>query len=262
MRICAYFLLALAMTTAAARAAEPVSVMIVGTYHMSNPGHDIHNLKADDVLAPSRQQELVSVAAALARFKPTQIDVEWSSDIAAQRYRSYLGGTLAPSRNEVVQLGFRLAKETGLSTVHGIDVDGDFPYEAVQAFARAHGEDAVLADANGGTQKLIDKLADVLAHGTVAQALRFINDPARIATDNSFYRNMLKVGSGTQQPGADLLTAWYRRNFYICANLTQLAKPGDRVVVFYGFGHAFLLRQCVAESPGMKLIEPNDYLPN
>jgi hypothetical protein len=40
----------------------------------------------------------------------------------------------------------------------------------------------------------------------------------------------------------------------------QRAKPGDRVVVFYGSGHAFLLRQCVSEMPGYRLIEANDYL--
>ena len=41
----------------------------------------------------------------------------------------------------------------------------------------------------------------------------------------------------------------------------QLAKPGDRIVVFYGSGHAFFLRQCVTEMPGFKLVEANDYLP-
>jgi hypothetical protein len=41
----------------------------------------------------------------------------------------------------------------------------------------------------------------------------------------------------------------------------QLAKPGGRIVVFYGSGHAFFLRQCVTEMPGFKLVEANDYLP-
>jgi len=31
--------------------------------------------------------------------------------------------------------------------------------------------------------------------------------------------------------------------------------------VFYGSGHAFLLRQCIQETPGFVLVEPNDYLP-
>ena len=59
----------------------------------------------------------------------------------------------------------------------------------------------------------------------------------------------------------ELIAQWYRRNFLICANLVQRLKPGDRAVVFYGSGHAFLLRQCMSEMPGYKLVEANDYLP-
>lgn len=41
---------ALIALCAPADAAEPVSVMIVGDFHMSNPGRDLHNVQVDDVL--------------------------------------------------------------------------------------------------------------------------------------------------------------------------------------------------------------------
>jgi hypothetical protein len=82
-----------------------------------------------------------------------------------------------------------------------------------------------------------------------------------VKADHAFYRTLLRIGGGNTQPAVDLAAAWYKRNFLICANLIQLAQPGDRMVVFYGSGHAFLLRQCVAETPGFELVEPNDYLP-
>ena len=114
-------------------------VMILGTYHMSNPGRDIHNLKADDVLVEKRQNELAAVAAGLAKFKPTKVAVEQPVDNGAPaklaKYHDYLDGKLADSRNEVVQVGYRLAKAVKLPEVYGIDVDGDFPFEAVQKFA-------------------------------------------------------------------------------------------------------------------------------
>jgi hypothetical protein len=96
----------------------------------------------------------------------------------------------------------------------------------------------------------------------IAAALRYLNDPERLSHDNSFYRQMLRFGAGQQQPGVDLLTAWYRRNFLICANLIQNSQPGDHIVLFYGSGHAFLLRQCVTETPEFILVEPNRFLPN
>jgi hypothetical protein len=257
----AFVLAALAFLPTAALADEPVSVMIVGGFHMSNPGLDLHDVQADDMLAPKRQGEIAAVTGALAKFKPTMVAAEWPSDLVNQRYDAYLKGTLAPSRNEVVQLGFRLAKEAGLAHVEGIDADGDFPYDAVTAYAKAHGEDGLLAEANAQVETAVKMQDDLLVKGSVGGVLRYLNDPGRVAGDNGFYRLMLKVGGGSEQPGAELLTQWYRRNFLICANLVQRAKPGDRVVVFYGSGHGFLLRQCVSEMPGYKLVEANDYLP-
>ena len=250
-----------AWTCATPAAPAPVEVMIVGGFHMSNPGHDLHNVQVDDVLAPRRQQEIQAVVDGIARFRPTMVDVEWDAPYAAEKYQAYVAGTLPPSRNEVVQLGFRLAKQIRLATVHGIDADGDFPYDAVDAYAKAHGMAPVLAQANDAVVARVGNITDTLKNSTVGETLRLMNDPATIASDQSFYRQMLLVGAGAVQPGADLLAAWYKRNFYICANLVQLAKRGDRVVAFYGSGHAFLLRQCVSEMPGYKLVEADDYLP-
>ena len=239
---------------------KPVEVMVVGVFHMSNPGHDLHNLKADDVLEPKRQGEIVALIDALARFKPTKIGVEWPPELVADRYQQYLAGTLPPSRNEVVQLGFRLAKTTG-AEVYSLDADGDFPYDRLKNFAETRGFSKLLDDMNAEIERTVDEQARLLSQKGISADLRFLNDPARLTSDNAFYREMLRIGLGADQPGADLTASWYHRNFLICANLLQLAKPGDRVVIFFGSGHAFLLRQCVTETPGFKLVEPNEYLP-
>ena len=253
--------LALAAAAEAAPAARPVEVLVVGTFHMSNPGQDLHNLKVDDVLAPRRQAEIAEVTRALSRFRPTKVAVEWPGDVVADRWAKYRAGALAPSRNEVVQLGFRLAKTTGAEAL-GVDVDGDFPFEAVQAYAEAHGQSDVIARAMAQSQSEVEAQEKLLARGGVADLLRYVNDPAKIAESQGFYRSMLRIGGGgAQQPGAELLTAWYRRNALICANIVQAAKPGDRIVVLFGSGHAFFLRQCAAETPGFKLVDAGAYLP-
>jgi hypothetical protein len=241
--------------------AKPVSVMVVGVFHMSNPGHDLHNIQVDDVLAPKRQSELAATNDGLARFHATKVMVEWPGDVTDERYPKYLAGTLPPSRNEVVQLGFRLAKSAKLDRVFGIDVDGDFPYEAVQAYAAAHGQQVLLNQQNDVVQAYVQRVTQMLKVHSIGATLRAMNDPSQIRQDQGFYRQMLRVGAGMEQPGAALVSAWYKRNLLICANLIQNSKPGDHVVVFYGSGHAFLLRQCVAETPGFVLIEPNEYLP-
>jgi len=246
--------------TLASDSARPIEVMVVGVFHMSNPGHDLHNLKVDDVLEPTRQREIEAVTAALSRFRPTKIGVEWPADWVTDRYQQYVAGSLPPSRNEVVQLGFRLAKTAG-ADVYSLDADGDFPYERLKNFAATRGFSKLLDDMNSAIQHDVDEEARLLAEKGVSADLRFLNDPVRLANDHAFYRNMLRIGQGGDQPGADLAASWYHRNFLICANLLQLAKPDDRIVIFFGAGHAFQLRQCVSETPGFKLVEPNEYLP-
>lgn len=257
----------LGVATAAAAASgppsdqAPIRVMIVGVFHMANPGHDLHDLKVDDVLAPGRQTEIERVTDAFRRFNPTKIGVEWPAGLVTDRYKQYLAGTLPASRNEVVQLGFRLAKVAGAQGVYGLDADGDFPYERLKNFADSHGMTPLLDQENAIMQADVERQGPVLADRGIGAELRLLNDPAKVEGSNRFYRSMLRIGAGSDQPGADLLASWYHRNFLICANLLQLAQPGDRIVVFYGAGHAFQLRQCVRETPGYVLVEANDYLP-
>jgi hypothetical protein len=246
---------------AAVSVEAPTEVMIVGTYHFSNPGADQHNVKSDDVLAPERQQQLAAISQSVLRFHPSVVAVEWPADLVDERYAKFRVGTLPPSHNEVVQLGFRLAKDAGLAVVHGIDVDGDFPYEPVQVWAQQHGAADRLTATQNKIEASVGKITALQHSGTIAAALQEMNRPENIADDYSFYAELLHYGGGDEQPGAKLLAAWHARNFEICARLVQSLHPGDHAVVFYGSGHSYLLRQCVSETPGLKLVEANEYLP-
>ncbi len=66
--------------------------MILGMYHMSNPGLDVNNIKADDVLAPKRQAEIADFVAQIKRFKPTKIAIEVPAENTkiAEAYAQYL----------------------------------------------------------------------------------------------------------------------------------------------------------------------------
>ncbi len=68
-------------------------------------------MQADDVLLPKRQQEIAQLLDVLKRFHPTMIAIESDPDGARpQQYTDYLAGTHTLSRNEIEQIGFRLAK--------------------------------------------------------------------------------------------------------------------------------------------------------
>lgn len=242
-------------------AERTTQVLIVGTYHMANPGRDLHNAQVDDVLTPRRQAEIAAVTTALARFEPNRVAVEWSAETTDERYAKFLAGTLPESRNEVVQLGFRLARERKLPRVYGVDVGGEFPYEAVQAWAKAHGRSGDLERMNQGIAAEVAKMTTLQSEKSIGGLLRYLNEPAMIARNHAFYPAMLTFGAGTEQPGVALVSAWTTRNLMICARLLQVIEPGDRVVVIFGQGHVYLLRQCLSEQPGFEVVSPLEYLP-
>jgi hypothetical protein len=259
--------LAFALSTSIAAAADKpapstraTEVMIVGLFHLSGSTHDLHNETVPDVLQPKQQTQLVAITEALAHFRPTAIAVEWDAPFVANWYPKYLNGEMRPTRNEVVQLGFRLGKKLG-KPVYGVDADGDFLWLPFKTYAEAHGYRQLLADEDALTVADVSGAQHLIDTKGIAPALRYLNEPARLRSANGWYRSLLRVGEGKDEPAVDLLTGWYRRNFQICANLLRIAKPGDRLIVFFGSGHAALLRQCVTETPGFKLVEANDYLP-
>lgn len=248
-------------TSQAASRPAPTQVMIVGTFHLDNPGRDVFNVQVDDVLTERRQAELASIAKSLARFAPTEVMVEWPAALADERYASFRAGTLPPSRNEVVQLGFRLAALRGLERVRGIDVEGEFPFDPVKAYASSHGMAKQLEATLAGAGQEVQALSQRVRKGSLGSVLRYMNTPSRALENHAFYVGMLRYGEGDTQPGARLVSAWYARNLAICARLLQSVPAGGRAVVFFGEGHAYLLRQCVIEAPGVDLVEANDYLP-
>jgi hypothetical protein len=259
MKLPAAVLLSLAAATPAFAAEAPAQIMLIGTFHFSNPGQDLHNVKAVDVLAPERQKELQAITRGLSRFKPTLVAVEWPAKKTNERYADYLAGK-APSSNEVEQLGFRLAAAHGLKNVYGIDVDGEFPFEPVAKWAEQNGMAPRLAASQASIGKLVGQISDMQRTSTLGATLKFMNSEAHLREANGFYGDALRYGSGDEQPGAVLNSAWAARNYQICARLAQTVKPGERAVVFYGAGHAPLLRQCIRDIPGFKLVDPLRYL--
>jgi hypothetical protein len=78
------------------------TLMVLGSVHLGNPNHDLHDADVDDVLAPERQRQIRAVVDALAAWKPTRVAVEWLHKDQAkldQRYADYRAGRLKGSRS-------------------------------------------------------------------------------------------------------------------------------------------------------------------
>lgn len=241
---------------------EPAKIMILGTYHFANPGLDVAQFETADILTDSKQQEVRQVVKSLAKFKPTKIAVERRRTKQEQidsLYLAYLNRNHELGRGEDEQLGFRIAAQFEHSTIYAIDHPGKFPMNNVLEYAKQHNPDFI-EYFQQFIAKVETQMDSVQKVATVGEILRRENDPERIAWGHGFYMKTVGVGAGDSYVGADLLSAWYERNIRIFANLKTITKPGDRIIVIFGAGHAATLRDFIEADPDMKLVDTLDYI--
>ncbi|KAA9339312.1 mitochondrial RNA-splicing protein MRS1 [Hymenobacter busanensis] len=256
----------------------PIQVMTLGVFHFDYPNLDQHQIqRADqiDVLAPRYQAELTQLANALARYRPTHILVEAPPAQQARfdsLYRAYVAGRHALRRNEREQLGFRLARQLGLPRVWGVDATGSYYPSLQQLFndtARLrrferyldHSPDSVFERRYRALYAAEDLLpARVGVVATLAQ----LNEPANLLHKQGAYLvGGFKYEEESQAyTGVDFETSrWYSRNLRILRNMQRLPiRPGDRVLLIIGAGHAGLLNYFLQCSPEYELVSAGPYL--
>ena len=246
----------------------PIQVMVLGCYHMANRHSDILNLEIADVRTAAKQIELEEVCDCLKQFEPTKIALEVVADrpgLVSSVFEDFESAQFLQSRDEVTQIGLRLAHALGHPVVYGINELSEtidyFPFAQVEQFAQEHQQQAVLEQVFTFGNHL--KLDDQKRHqtDTVRELLRWQNEPDNIKIEMAqLYVPLLSIGDTEQHPGADLNAMWFLRNAKIFAKLRRIAQTDDRILVVFGAGHAYWLRQLVQLTPGFELIEPNRYL--
>ena len=238
-------------------------VMVLGVFHFHNPNADYAQFEGIDVLTPQHQREIGAIADGLVAFAPTKIAVEKvpsEADSINARYRRYREGSYELSRNEVDQLGLRLARRLNHERLYAVDYRLGLRIDSVLAYAAAHDPTYVekMQRYIGEIEQLFNRMQ---RDETIATNLRFLNRPDNMAPAHSPYVVQATIGAGDGYIGARVVADWYKRNLYIFANLARVADPGDRILLIVGAGHAPILRELVRAHPDMELVEAVDYLP-
>lgn len=257
--LAAMVLVAAGLVTGPARATDPqpdADFLFVGSYHMNNPGRDVHNTRADDVLAPERQRQIAEVARLIGRFRPTKIMVE--SDPTTQpkldeAFAAACKGERPLKADEREQLGFRIACAQHLDGVLAVDwndlgpIRDEDSIDYLKAIER-HGQQAQYAEAlrigkavNAEDQRTLDT-------GTIGDMLARLNSPEWLRANARAYFRIGLYGTPDDAIGANWDMLWYGRNLRIFNNIVRNTIPGDRVLVIYGAGHGNLLRQFATDS--------------
>ena len=255
------------------------TIMILGTYHMDNPGADAVNFEADDVLTAKRQRELQQLTELLARFYPTKIAVEADTSLDAEvnaEYQNYLNGVYQLGRSEGEQVSFPLAKEMQHLKIYCVDsfqrADEEETVD-VEAFAKTHNQGGLLEKADAMVQAMAQEpfttLTEIQKTGSVIDMLRFLNKEETIRVLHEINTlpqfALAQIGAADQYVGLDWLLGWYERNLKIFVNLTRITESADdRILLMIGAGHVFLVQQYleylgdyIIESP-LKYLDANE----
>lgn len=254
------------------RLEHPVPVMTLGVFHFDYPNLDLVQTAEEDqvdVLQDPWQTEIAAIANAIRTFRPTIIAVERHPSrqhITDSLYTQYLAGTWSLGKNEIYQLGFRIAADLNLPKVYCVDDMGQ-PYgqtleilsdnDRRAAFESYYLNSPYMQYSRARTQGR-EKVR------SITDELLYLNHPEVIRKGLSFY--LTHPFQYEEQPGdfagVDFETGrWFNRNLRILRNVQRIATtPNDRILLIVGSEHLNLLNYFFEISAEYQLVSPLGYL--
>jgi len=248
--------------------------MVLGVFHFNDAGLDTYKPKHPyNILDANRQDELNILLDKLASYKPTKILIEWNrikmDSITNIEYQKYLSGEfdLSTKSNEVYQIGFKLAKRMGHERIYCSDATAD--WFGVELDWDNYDMDGYLKSRNQyekmvryNFDPLLEYNDSIKTTRTLYEHLLKINEPSDRLKNHQIYLAYILEGAGDNYLGADNVARWYRRNLRIFSNaydITDFNKE-ERLLLIYGSGHVWQLRQFFKESPDFEYLEVVKYL--
>ena len=241
-------------------------LMILGTFHFNNRGLDGYVPKNSiDIMSNEKQKELKAVIDIVKKYAPTKIAIEvkksnqkWVDSI----YNSYLKGNYKLQKNEIYQIGFRLAKLLGHKKVYAVDSNSKSYFEEMTEEESNKKQYNYIQKAKPESverEMMLDrKFTELYTKDDVLKAQMplldyylYINHPERLRIGAGHYlTGAFKMGEGDDYFGPDMKTSWFNRNLRIFHNLTKIQTPGeDKVFLLIGAGHLPILNFLTKTSP-------------
>ena len=255
------------------------TVLVVGVFHFDNPGLDDYKPEYQmDILSNERQAEIRELVSKLEDFRPTKIGLEFKNTAQIRMdslYNRYRESHFELPANEIYQLGFRLAAQSGLQRVYGIDAPGE-NYPSISSLTEEEYQHKAAGYTRLGlTEKpnttiwypkyqelyqFEDSLKMVIP---LEEYLLYLNSSERTEIGHGQYLvDSFKFGIGREGDyfGADMKTRWYNRNLRILQNIYRIIDSAeDRVLIIIGAGHLPILKHVIKSSPELEWVEIADY---
>ncbi|PIA81890.1 hypothetical protein BFR04_14320 [Gaetbulibacter sp. 4G1] len=249
--------------------------LLIGTFHYNNPGADVIKTKSFNILSEKSQNELKEISSSIKKYNPTKIFVEWPYKEQKELdslYQLYLNNQYFTNaslsdfylKNEIFQLAFRIAKESNLKKVYGVDYTGtDFPFDDVMRDIVENNQYELEAKIEKGISRFTQEFDSKIESGTsLTELTTFLNSSEMRSFSNYFHNNlMLLAGAPNDFSGPLLTSEWYKRNLHMWSLIQKHTKESDeRIMVLVGASHAAMFELFIKENKLWKVKELEDIL--
>lgn len=245
-------------------ASSPAQVMPISVFHFANPGLDKVKTEVLDVTDEESQTYLIGLSKEIAKdYKPTKVLLECRKEQQAslnESYRNYLANKHQLSINENQQLGFRIAKQSGLKHIICYD-EQEVHWQSSSVFEEmSKRAPAIAQKVNKQIEEMSLESNRLHQTESLKTILRFNNTVDTERKNKALYLLLNEVGAFGSYSGADSTASWWHRNFRMYANLQQQAKAGQRIVLIGGAGHTAIIKDLLQIDSERILVNPLDYL--
>ncbi len=246
---------------------DNLEVLLLGTFHFANynPANnlDLVQKNVSDVLTPQNQVELEIIAQKIKSFNPDKIFVEYSfykqkrldslfrvfpknSDYSKQK------------RGEIIQIGFRVAKELNHERLYAIDVKTSFPYDSLLATMKKAKQFDLIKRDKKELKELESTAKDLFNSGKkLSEILFFYNETDYRKNDINWYVSLANQGGELNNfVGSYLASEWYKRNLQMYALIQkQIAKDDKRIMILAGSSHIAMIKEFISFNPKWSTVE-------
>ncbi len=256
-------LFALIVTLPASGQSRKIKVYLLGTFHFNQVDTLLY-----DVRDAKHQKSIQKLAGTIIALKPDKVFIEkmpeWEHENRIDSlYQEYRKGNLSQARNEIWQVGGRVAAALNHRHIYQCDQPGNynFHYRQLAAYANAHSqEEKLLYKGKGLTKPLTSTTnGDSLRNNLELLAyLQWLNSAKVQRSSHAHYINVYpQIGNtnvfnydSAYLLGANLTIDWYRRNILIYTKmLAQLDYSETSIFLIIGNDHIPIIRQMFQENP-------------
>lgn len=248
-----------------------IQVMVLGIYHMKgDKGRHVFSTEVDDVLSARRQREIQLLVENLAKWKPDIIAVEVlreKEDMLNAVYQEYLEGKrkyeqeenlpFLSSRNEIVQVGFRIAQYLNHKKILAVDFYSDYPEWMTVEMIK---EVMYYKPSGFNAEKLLAEDNRKLKNLSISDYLYWLNSEPKLSFNDACMVSTA-LEHQNRKVAFTVVSNWFERNLGIVRNLKEALPPeAHKVLLIYGVAHVPLLRYIIEISPKFNFISPLAYL--